>query len=199
MNLGTENKKKTIWAAVLGVVALALVVFKLVPFFAGSDSPSSVVAQPNNTSIQAPNTAIPGTRRHQTGPARNSIINSLDPTVRLDLLEAAENQHYKGSGRNIFEAYIPPPPTPKVEPKNPPFVPAQTQVQPPPPPINLKFYGWASKPGEPKRVFLSQGDEVFIAGEGQLVANRYKVIHISDTAVRIEDILNNNTQDVPIT
>jgi hypothetical protein len=69
---------------------------------------------------------------------------------------------------------------------------------PPPPPINLKFYGWASKPGEPKRIFLSQGDQIFIASEGQLVANRYKVLKINNGNVEIEDILNSNTQSIPM-
>jgi len=52
---------------------------------------------------------------------------------------------------------------------------AKVQVQapvvlraPPPPPINLKFFGFANKPGEAKKIFLSQGEDVFIAGEGDM-------------------------------
>jgi hypothetical protein len=50
---------------------------------------------------------------------------------------------------------------------------------PPPPPINLKFFGFANRPGETKKVFLSQGEDIFIAGEGDIVDRRYRVLHIS--------------------
>ena len=69
----------------------------------------------------------------------------------------------------------------------------------PPPPINLKFFGFASKPGEPKKIFLSQGEVVFIAAEGDIVDRRYRVLHISPGAVDIEDVLNNNKQSIPLT
>jgi hypothetical protein len=70
---------------------------------------------------------------------------------------------------------------------------------PPPPPINLKFFGFASKPGESKKVFLSEGEDVFIAAEGEVVNRHYKVLRISPTSVEIEDVLNNNRQNIPLT
>jgi hypothetical protein len=70
---------------------------------------------------------------------------------------------------------------------------------PPPPPINLKFFGFASKPGEPKKIFLSQGEDIFIAAEGDIVNRRYRILHISPAAVDIEDVLNNNRQSIPLT
>ena len=63
----------------------------------------------------------------------------------------------------------------------------------------LKFFGFASKPGEPKRIFLSQGEDVFIAAEGDIVNRRYKVVRISPNAVDIEDVLYNNRQSIPLT
>jgi hypothetical protein len=68
----------------------------------------------------------------------------------------------------------------------------------PPPPINLKFFGFKSEPGQPKRVFLSSGDDVFVAGEGDLVNRRYRVIKINAGSVEIEDVLNNNKQTIPL-
>ena len=70
---------------------------------------------------------------------------------------------------------------------------------PPPPPINLKFFGFANRPGETKKVFLSQGEDIFIAGEGDIVDRRYRVLHISATAVDVEDVVNNNRQSLPLT
>jgi hypothetical protein len=124
---------------------------------------------------------------------------SLDPTLRYDWLDLSEKTKYEGSGRNIFLAQAEiPKPVARVSPDQPKA--AQIpQGPPPPPPINLKFYGFASKPGEPKRVFLSQGEDVFIAGEGEIVDRRYKVLHITPMSVEIEDVLNNNRQSIPLT
>jgi hypothetical protein len=63
----------------------------------------------------------------------------------------------------------------------------------------LKFFGFASRAGEAKKIFLSEGEDIFIAGEGQIVDRRYKVLHISVNDVEIEDVLNNNRQSIPLT
>ena len=125
---------------------------------------------------------------------------SLDPTLRYDWLKASEDTEYEGKGRNIFmtQAEIPQPVAPAQTPeeieaaKGPP-------APPPPPPINLKFFGFANKPGESKKIFLSEGEDVFIAGEGDVVNRHYKVLRISPTSVEIEDVLNNNRQNIPLT
>jgi hypothetical protein len=63
----------------------------------------------------------------------------------------------------------------------------------------LKFFGFASKPGEAKKIFLSKGEDVFIAGEGDIVDRRYKVVQIAPASVTIQDVLTNNTQQIPLT
>jgi hypothetical protein len=63
----------------------------------------------------------------------------------------------------------------------------------------LKFFGFASKPGEPKKVFLSTGEDVFIAAEGDIVNRRYKILHIGTSSIEVEDVLNNNRQSIPLT
>ena len=68
----------------------------------------------------------------------------------------------------------------------------------PPPPIDLKFYGYATPAGGTKRIFLAQGEDVFIAREGDIVDRRYKVVRISGTAVEILDVLSNNRQSIPL-
>jgi hypothetical protein len=80
-----------------------------------------------------------------------------------------------------------------------PAPPPVPQGPPPPPPINLKFFGFANKPGEPKKIFLSQGEDVFIAGEGDIVDRRYKILRITPVSVEVEDVLNNNRQSIPLT
>jgi len=63
----------------------------------------------------------------------------------------------------------------------------------------LKFFGFASRPGEPKKIFLSHGEDIFIASEGDIVNRRYRVLHIAPASVDIEDVLNNNRQSIPLT
>src|SRR5260370_11317339 len=62
---------------------------------------------------------------------------------------------------------------------------------------NLSFF--ENKPGEPKKVFLSQGDDIFIASEGDIVDRRYKIVRITATTVDIEDVLNDNTRSEKLT
>ncbi len=63
----------------------------------------------------------------------------------------------------------------------------------------MKFFGFANKQGEPKRVFLAQGDDVFIAGEGEIVNRRYRVVRISPASVEVEDVLTNHSENIPLT
>jgi hypothetical protein len=77
------------------------------------------------------------------------------------------------------------------------------QIQPaaPPPAIPLKFFGFASHPGEPKKIFLSKDPgDVFIAGEGEIVDRRYKVVRISSTSVEMQDlVVSGPPQNIPLT
>jgi hypothetical protein len=123
----------------------------------------------------------------------------LDPTLDLNLLSQSEEIKYAGNGRNIFVAGSVPIEAPKRNGTD-------TQVAaivapppvPPPPPITLKFFGFANRPGETKRVFLSQNEDVFIAAEGDIVDRRYRVLHISPNSVEVEDVINNNRQSLPL-
>src|SRR5262249_44021564 len=120
--------------------------------------------------------------------------------LRYDWLRASEDTKYEGKGRNIFSAQAPiPEPVEPAQTDKPDVEEAGPPPPPPPPPINLKFFGFASKPGESKKVFLSQGEDVFIASEGETVNRRYKVVRISPTSVEIEDQMNNNHQNIPLT
>ena len=44
----------------------------------------------------------------------------------------------------------------------------------------------------------SNGDDVFVAGEGEIVDRRYKVIRITNTSVEIQDVVNSGPpQTIP--
>jgi hypothetical protein len=196
VRLGLENKKKTTWAAVLGGLALLIAAYVFIPMFTGSSEPdsSAQAAAPSATHASAHSRKKPGSKKPQ--------VENLDPTLQLDLLARSEKTEYEGSGRNIFvsqaEAVSIPQPIAPAAPDAPAAYTAPTP--PPPPPIPLKFYGFASRSGEPKKIFLKLGEDVFVAGEGEIVDRRYKVIHITPTSVQIQDVVTSGPpQSIPLT
>ena len=197
MQLGLENKKKTTWAAALAVVALLAVAYEFIPFFTDSPTPAS------SAQAAAPLASrVPARAAKKTG--KKPHAENLDPTLKLDLLAMSEKTQYEGTGRNIFVSQaenvaIPRPVTPGTSDGQG----SPTYVVPTPaqaPPIPLRFYGFASRPGEPKRIFLKLGEDVFVAGEGEIVDRRYKVIRISPNSVEIQDVVNSGPpQTIPLT
>jgi hypothetical protein len=190
VKLGTENKTKTAIAAGLLVVAGLALYSWLRPSDDAAQAPGSSAA--SNALTATKQSAKSGAKK--SGPVL--LAQSLDPTLRLDLLKSSEDVSYKGAGRDIFqnqpEPVAIPQPVKKVIDTGPP-------VPPPPPPIPLKFYGYSGNKSGPKQVFLSKGDDIFIAKEGQVIDRRYKIIKIGPTSIEVEDVLNNNRQTLPLT
>lgn len=193
------------WAAGLGVVAVLLLAYELVPSFTStSASEPAAFSQP----AVGTSPARSASRRSSSGGFNSAkkvhAPPSLDPTLKLDLLAATEQVKYAGSGRNIFVSQAEAPPTP-VAPGHTDTGAAQgktysTPAVPASPPIPLKFFGFANQPGEPKKIFLSQGEDVFIAGEGEIVNRRYKVVRISNASVEIQDMVSSGPpQSIPLT
>src|SRR4029077_2149285 len=181
-------------------MAVAVVAYEFSPS-SSSNFTAPGAAAPASTS-GLPTRPMP---RRASGPGTSkkshAANNNLDPTLRLDLLASSEQTKYAGSGRNIFVSQaqdIPQPKAPGVtDNKTAVYTPPPVQA---PPPINLKFFGFANEPGEPKKIFLSQGDDVFIAAEGAIVNRRYRVMRISSTSVEIQDVLGSGPpQNIPLT
>jgi len=192
MKLGIENRKQLIWLGVLGAIALLSLGREFWP-----SPPTAAPVAPTSTAA-----AKPVMRRTASGKMVAVAAPRLDPTLDLNLLRQSEEIKYAGNGRNIFVAgsvaQIEPAKRNGTTDNQTAGIPA-LPVTPPPPPINLKFFGFANRPGETKKVFLSQGEDIFIASEGDIVDRRYRVLHISPNAVDVEDVLNNNRQSLPLT
>jgi len=203
VQLGAENRTKLITAISLGVVALVLAGSRFIGSFGGGSS-SAAAPAPVNVSEGSPQ-ALPSPaprsqRKNRNAGRKEAATASLDPTLRYDLLRASEDTKYGGAGRDIFRVHVDIQPlVAPVSTSHGPMGPQPPPPPPPPPPIDLKYYGFASKPGEPKRIFLKQREDVFIAGEGDIVDRRYKVVRISPNAVEILDVLSNNRQSIPLT
>jgi hypothetical protein len=200
MKLGAENRKKAGGAILLFAFAIFLLIRTLTTSSPAPPAPSAAAA----TGAPKP-AAQPRRRSDQHHYVAYALAPTLDPRLRLDLMKESERLQYEGSGRNIFQDRpLDPIPTPTAPgltgkastPQKPKWVPAPP---PQPPAIDLKFFGWANQPGEPKAVFLSRGADVFVAHEGDIVARRYKVVRITPNSVEIEDVLSNNRQSIPLT
>lgn len=201
MNLGTESRGKTMIAAALGVLTVGVLVYEFTPVFSGSSATPVAASQPVVTTGSP---SRPAARHGANSGKKAPTPANLDPTLQLQLLAGSEQTMYEGSGRNIFVSQAEPPPTPitngTTDHKN-----GEEPIYKPPtppaaPPIPLKFFGFASQPGEPKRIFLSKGEDVFIAGEGEIVDRRYKVMRISATSVEVQDLVGSGPpQNLPLT
>ena len=192
MKLGTEDKKKTAIAAVLVVAAAALLVYN----FRGGEESAPPAPRPASASSGTTAQARGGSTQTGRKAPRPLMAQTLDPTLRFDLLKSSEDVTYKGTGRDIFRSQAPPPPIPKPLPPD--QQPDVVKRPPPPPPIDLKFYGFASRKDGYKRIFLSKGEDIFVAKEGDIVDHRYKIVHIGQNSVDVEDVLTNNRQTLPL-
>jgi len=198
VQLGTENRKKTLWAAGLGVLAILAAMYEIIPMLSGPSATSLANSTPAPTAVTRP----PAQRRGAGPSKKGRSPENLDPTLQLQLLATSEQIKYAGSGRNIFvsqpDPVIPQPGAPgHIDTTARVYVPPQP---PAPPPIPLKFFGFANQPGEPRKIFLSKGEDVFIAGEGDIVDRRYKVVHISPNSVEIQDVVSSGpAQHIPLT
>jgi hypothetical protein len=179
VKIGAENKKAVQWAVALLTGALLLGICNLWKFGSSSDSPAAAFADP--ISRKTP-----------------QVITLEDPALHVDDLAASQHKRYEAGGRNIFrmeEIRLPPVPAPV---QNESTVELLSTPTPLSPPINLKFYGFARKPNELKKIFLVDEGEVFVARQGDIVERKYKVAQINNASVVIEDVLNNNRQTIPL-
>jgi hypothetical protein len=142
-------------------------------------------------------------------------VTRIDPTLKLALLARLKNAPSDpGSRGSVFDFGAAP--VPKVDPVKPgPMIagrgpapgapppdaakPAGPPPTPPPPPIPLKFYGYSNTSrGGQRRAFFLDGEDIQVAGENELIRNRYKVIRIGVNSVVVEDTTNKNQQTLPL-
>jgi hypothetical protein len=127
-----------------------------------------------------------------------------NPKLRIDLLAALQAQKGVTAMRNLFqfaatevkETLKQTSPERKITPN--PVMTAPDLQQPIP--IPFQFYGYTSSiiKHRPKRAFFLEGDAIYIAAEGELIKNRYRVIHVGVNAAAIEDITNKIQHALPL-
>lgn len=212
MKSGFEQRGKVIMMIIAAIIALGAY------WYSRSSTPTTSAAAPTAATSTVPGKAAssPTSKaRLRPNDRKPRGDRGLDPTLHFEWLKASESVEYKGGKCNIFtaECGVPQEVKPKIVDKGPhcpdandprcgPPPPVCPGPDPrcPPPPIPLQFFGFASKPGEPKRIFLRTTDtnDVFVASEGEVVNRRYRVLRIMNSGVEVEDVLNNNKQVLPL-
>ena len=146
---------------------------------------------------------------------KNVDPTTIDPTLHLDELAKLQNVTADGARRSLFKFSEGPPPEALLAKNEPPKIKIVHDMvgpkpQPPPPPpappapppaIPLKFYGFVDpkKTGGEKRAFFLDGEDIIVAGEGDMVKKRYKIVHIGVNSAVVEDTqAQNNQQTLPL-
>ncbi|MGA7156780.1 MAG: hypothetical protein WBY53_08050 [Acidobacteriaceae bacterium] len=218
-----RDKKTTIVVSIFVALLLVFVIYAYITFFGGSPNPAAtstpeaVSEQPvvrSNRNVQDVNEEenTGGNGRSGLGIAPGvaakklaSTSSSLDPTLDESAMLRTESLVYSGTGRNIFSAISAPPPM--VMPRNVPNArpgaaknapPPMPMGPPPPPPIDLKFFGTAVRVNGLRQAFLLHGEDVYLASQGDIVARTYKILSINPTNIQVEDLVNHDTQVLPL-
>ena len=191
-----QNRTKLI--AAITLLGLAVSLF-LRMYRNQKSAPTSAAEQPAEVPsvlVDSPGTG-PGQASRPLGHSKDPAVflsaPMQDPTLRLEVLIKSERTKY-ATTRNIFQA--------AEDVSEPTRSPTQTAVEnahpdlPQYPSINLKSFGAAAIPGEPRKVFLSKGEDIFIAMEGDFVNRRYRVVRIGTRSVEVQDLLNNNKEHI---
>jgi len=170
------------------IVLLAILALIAIYNFKDTIWGSSAAAPPSATSQQ------------KTAPGGLPVQDSSDPRLRTDILDNSRKVKYEAGNRNPFALGI------EVKPPDFPVkLIGPTPTPPPPTPtpwprIPIKYYGFASKPGEPKKVFLKPEDkeQIYIVAQGEIIDRRYRLVQIQPTSVTMEDVLTGNRQPIQV-
>ena len=228
--IGAEPKKLGALAA-LALIALVAYFLNRNPENSNAPARPAPTRPANAPGPMAPSIARPTKRVAQNGLSgapkefkpyigmpKNMDPSEVDPTLHLAALVRLQDVKVDGTSRSLFEISAAPPVAATEiaklhEPdkiKLSPFI-GPIQPKPPPPtpvpsapPIPLKFYGFVN-PARPdiKRAFFTDqsGEDITIAGEGEMIKKRYKVIRIGVNSAEVEDTQfkgNNTKQTLPL-
>ena len=70
---------------------------------------------------------------------------------------------------------------------------------PPPPPAPVRFYGFVeSSQGGKRQVFLTDGEEIYVAAEGDIILRRYRLLRVRSESVEVEELMGKQRWVVPL-
>ena len=209
---GADDKKKLAIAATLGVAVILLAVHTL---FGGPGATTTPVPATEIRHVETPGAPTRSTEPRGAGNGDDTeaamhglgqALATLDPTLHPELMAQNESYVYHGTGRNIFSRDAAPiaSATMPIERVKAPIRNSAAQMAtgpvgpPPPPAIDLHFFGFSLRQNGDRRAFLIHGDDVFVATQGDVVAHRYRIVQIAANSIQVEDIPYHNTQTLPL-
>jgi hypothetical protein len=119
------------------------------------------------------------------------LLSVENPQLHTDRLKRARETEYKSTGRNIFSAILPAPPQPPQPPPAPDTSGVSSDPPPPPPPptLPLKFFGYGTVPnGSARRAFFTDGEEVHVVAEGELLLNHFRILKVGNASLEFEEV-----------
>jgi hypothetical protein len=121
------------------------------------------------------------------------LLSVENPQLHNDGVDKARNTEYKSGRRNIFSRELPPPPPPPTHPdpgpKVPSVPPTQVVVAPTVSPLPVKFFGFGTVPnGTSRRAFLTDGENVYVVAEGEILLNRFRILRIGNANLEYEEV-----------
>ena len=134
-----------------------------------------------------------------------------NPQIHWAELTRARETEYKTNGRNPFSMIKPAAPEGTPGKKSDPMptvvpgAPFPKPLPPPPPPppaqlpANLKFFGYGTVPaGSPRRAFFTDGDDVYIVPEGDVLLGRFRILKVGNTNIEFQEISTGQRGTAPL-
>lgn len=157
----------------LVVLAGLLVVFLAVNLRQPSD-PAGRALPARTSSARADTTSGPRI------PDAELELEKLKPSTRVSAAEV---------NRNIFEYGRPERTAVAARPEPQPQQQAEAPPPPPPPKPPFRFYGFAENARSGRqRVFLTNGEDIFVVAEGDTVENKYRVSRVGSDSVELVEL-----------
>lgn len=210
MKINNQQRQILILSGLMVVLA-----FTLYRWFAGSASPSATAptALPNLPQEQALDLKdIYLKKNPRRGNLKKEIsFRDIDPSIHLEKLEDFDpgtplNARNMFSTEAVRESVVTARNSKPGNPGSAPSLASGSQQSPvisrPAQPtviINLKFFGTKTDLRRKSRQgFFADGDEVYLASEGDLVANRYRILRIGDSSAEVEELSSKTRRQISL-
>jgi hypothetical protein len=126
-------------------------------------------------------------------------VESFPPPLQMELLARVQRAGAAGT-RDLFR-FVPSrkqdrdvPPSLPTHTDSSPVSPREEPVREPPP---LTFYGYARYPAS-RRAFFFDGNDTYLAREGESIAGRFRIIRIDGNSAVVEDLKPSATLTLPL-